>query len=91
MLKAFNDIPENTLRQSFTMGNNINLRSKLKVILPIIKPVTKSRISLKCYKSVIWNSLLFQKRNYSSLESFKLNIKCQLKIYPCRMCKYLSF
>ena len=37
----------------------------------------------------MWNTLLFKRKNYQSLEPFKLHIKGKLKVCFCRMCKYI--
>ena len=74
--KALHNNLENSLKKAFVRREStIKLRSKPELVIPPVNCVIKGKISLRCFGSVIWNSLPIEIRGDHSILSFVTKIK----------------
>ena len=74
--KAFRDVSENSLIESFVRGENIiNLRSKAEPLILSVNSFLKGKNSLRCFGSVLRNSLPIEIREDHLILSSVTKIK----------------
>ena len=89
LYKVYNNISQTIFGELFTRNNNgYYLRSKSDFVIPQIRTVLKGSNSIRYFGPIIWNLILEELKNITSLNIFKKEIRrWKPKNCPCRICR----